>query len=276
VQRQRILEITRKRIGAGLDTNVELREAEAAVPQAELARLQADAAREVAIHRLAALTGDGAQGYDRFQRPTLNLQAALTVPDELPADLLGRRPDILAARARVEGATSERAAAKAAFYPNINLSAFAGFQAIGLDNLLKSQNRTYGAGPAISLPLFNSYRLKSEFNAATAAEDEAIGAYNDVVLGAVQQVADQLSQVNYSARQLQQAQASLSAAEEAYRLAQKRYEAGLANYLSVLATETQVLDARTTFVDVAHQQALARVSLLLAVGGNFDPATLKP
>jgi outer membrane protein TolC len=173
----------------------------------------------------------------------------------------------------VDAATSQRAAARAAFYPNINLSAFAGFQAIGLSNLLEANNRTYGAGPAISLPLFDSQRLKSQFNAATALQDEAISAYNDVVLSAVQQVADHLSQVNYSARQLLQARATLDAAEEAYRLAQKRYEAGLANYLSVLTTETQVLNARTTFVDILHQQALARVSLLLAVGGNYNAAS---
>lgn len=272
-QRQRILEITRKRIDAGLDTNVELREAESAVPQAELARLQAEAAREVAVHRLAALTGEGADAYQRIGKPTLNLEAALSIPTELPADLLGRRPDVLAARARVEAATSERAAARASFYPNVNLSAFAGFQAIGLENLFKTNNRTYGIGPAISLPLFESHRLKSQFNAATAMQDDAVSSYNGVVLSAVQQVADQLSQVNYSAQQLQQARATLVAAEEAYRLAQKRYEAGLANYLSVLTTETQVLNARTTFVDILHQQALARVSLLLAVGGNFTAAS---
>jgi NodT family efflux transporter outer membrane factor (OMF) lipoprotein len=273
VQRKRILDITRKRIDAGLDTNVELREAESAVPQAELARLQAEAAREVAVHRLAALIGEGADAYQRIAKPTLNLETALSIPTQLPADLLGRRPDILAARARVEAATSERAAARAAFYPNVNLSAFAGFQAIGLDNLFEANNRTYGLGPAISLPLFESKRLKSQFNTATAMQDEAVSSYNGAVLAAVQQVADQLTQVNYSAQQLQQARATLSAAEEAYRLAQRRYEAGLANYLSVLTTETQVLNARTTFVDILHQQALARVSLLLAVGGSFTAAS---
>jgi NodT family efflux transporter outer membrane factor (OMF) lipoprotein len=273
VQRKRILEITRKRIEAGLDTTVELREAESAVPQAELVRLQAEAAREVAVHRLAALIGEGADAYERIGKPTLNLEAALSIPSELPADLLGRRPDILAARARVEAATSQRTAARAAFYPNVNLSAFAGFQAIGLDNLFQANNRTFGIGPAISLPLFESHRLKSEFNTATALQDEAVSSYNGAVLSAVQQVADQLSQVNYSAQQLQQARSTLAAAEEAYRLAQKRYEAGLANYLSVLTTETQVLNARTTFIDILHQQALARVSLLLAVGGNFTAAS---
>jgi len=273
-QRERVLDITQKRIDAGLDTRVELREAQAAVPQAQLLRLQADAARDLAVHRLAALTGEGAGTYDLFRAPTLNLDTALPVPDSLPADLLGRRPDILAARARVDAAIAGRAAARAAFYPDINLSAFAGVQAIGLDNLFEASSRTYGAGPAISLPLFKSSQLKASFNAATAAQDESIASYNEAVLRAVQQSADQLSLVHSTAQQLVQARLTLDAAEDAYRLANKRYEAGLANFLSVLATETQVLNARTSYIDVAHAQALARVSLVLALGGDFQPQAL--
>lgn len=269
-QRRQILDITRKRIDAGLDTHVELREAEAAVPQAELSRLQAEAASEVAMHRLIALMGKGAAEYSSVKRPTLNVAAALAVPAELPADLLGRRPDILAAKARIESAAAQRASARADFYPNINLGAFIGVQAIGLDQLFDSD--TFGAGPAISLPIFDSIRLKAAFNSATAAEDVAIVSYNDAIVRAVQQVADQLSYVRSTALQLDRAQAVLTASEEAYRLAQKRYQAGLANYLSVLATETQVLQARTNYVDIVHAQAFARIALLIAVGGNFNPA----
>jgi NodT family efflux transporter outer membrane factor (OMF) lipoprotein len=270
-QRRQILEITRKRIAAGLDTNVELREAEAAVPQAELQRLQAESARDVAVHRVVALTGGAAGDYASIARPTLAVEAALTIPDSLPADLLGRRPDILAARARAESAKSLRAAAHASFYPNINLKAFAGFEAIGLDKLVDWDNRTMGAGPALSLPIFNVPRLKAQYSGALANEDLAIAAYNGAVVTAIQQTADQLTYVKSSALQLAKARESLAAAEEAYRLAQKRYQAGLANYLAVLATETQVLSARTSYVDVLHSQAMARIGLLLAVGGNFSP-----
>lgn len=269
-QRRQILSITRRRIDAGLDTNVELREAEAAVPQAELVRLQAEAAAEVAVHRLTALIGKGAGDYSGVQKPTLNVAATLSIPTELPADLLGRRPDILAARARIDSATAQRAAARADFLPNINLSAFVGFQAIGIDNLLNSE--TFGAGPAISLPLFNSVRRKSALYSATAAEDAAIASYNETIVRAVQDVADQLTYVRSTQQQLERAQSALTAAEDANRLAQKRYQAGLANYLSVLTTETQVLNARTSYVDILHAQALARVTLLIAVGGNFNPA----
>lgn len=269
-QRRQILDITRKRIAAGLDTNVELREAEAAVPLAELGRLQAEATRDVAVHRVVALTGGAADQYAGIARPTLAVETALVVPESLPADLLGRRPDILAARARAEAAKSLRAAARASFYPNINLKAFAGFEAIGLDNLVKWDDRTVGAGPALSLPIFSAPRLKAQYSGAAANEDMAIAAYNGAVVTAIQQTADQLTFVRSTALQLDKARASLGAAEEAYRLAQKRYQAGLTNYLTVLTTESQVLNARTSYVDVLHSQAMARIGLLLAVGGNFS------
>ena len=273
-QRRQILDITRKRIAAGLDTNVELREAEAAVPQAELGRLQAESARDVAVHRVVALTGGGAGDYANIARPTIAVETALVVPDSLPADLLGRRPDILAARARAEGAKSLRTAARASFYPNINLTAFAGFEAIGLDNLAKWDDRTIGAGPALSLPIFSAPRLKAQYSGAVANEDLAVASYNGAVVTAIQQTADQLTQVRSSALQLGKARESLAAAEDAYRLAQKRYQAGLTNYLTVLTTETQVLNARTSYVDVLHSQAAARIGLLLAVGGNFSRTSI--
>jgi len=269
-QRRRILDITRKRIAAGLDTSVELREAEAAVPQAELGRLQAESARDVAIHRVVALTGGSAADYSTIARPTLAVETALVVPDSLPADLLGRRPDILAARARAESAKSLRTAARASFFPNVNLAAFAGFEAIGLDHLTDWSSRTVGAGPALSLPIFSAPRLKAQYRGAVAAEDLAISNYNGAVATAIQQTSDQLTFVRSSAQQLDKARETLAAAEEAYRLAQKRYQAGLTNYLVVLTTETQVLNARTSVVDVLHSQAMARIGLLLAVGGNFS------
>ena len=131
-QRQRILEITHKRVQSGLDTNVELREASGAVPEAHVELLQAQAAAALTTHQLAALSGQGAGVYAQVQRPTLDPAAILPLPAALPADLLGRRPDVLAARDRIEAARAGQAAAKAAFYPDINLAAFAGTSSIGI------------------------------------------------------------------------------------------------------------------------------------------------
>ena len=275
-QRQRILEITRRRVQAGLDTNVELREASGAVPEAHVELLQARAAVALNTHQLAALSGRGADAYAQIQRPTLDPAAILSLPEALPADLLGHRPDVLAARDRIEAAREGREAAKAAFYPDINLVAFAGTSALGLGNLFQGASASYGAGPALHLPLFDAGRLRAEYRGAAAEIDAAVAAYNQSVLHAVRETSDQLSLVESLSAQIVQQQRSLDDAEAAYRLAEERYEAGLASYLTVLNTETAVLRARRAHIALLADQAIARVNLLLAVGGSFDPQAPLP
>jgi NodT family efflux transporter outer membrane factor (OMF) lipoprotein len=270
-QRQRIVEITHTRVQSGLDTNVELREASGAVPEARVQLLGAQAAIALDTHQLAALSGQGAAVYTKVQPPTLDPIAILPVPSALPADLLSHRPDVLAARDRIEAARAGKAAAKAAFYPDINLAAFAGTSAIGLGNLLDGASGSYGVGPAIHLPLFDAGRLRGEYRGAAAEIDRAVAAYNDSVLQAVRETSDQLSLVSTLNTQIVQQQRSLDDAEAAYRLAEERYQSGLSSYLTVLTAETAVLSARREHVALVSNQAIARVNLLVAVGGSFDP-----
>jgi NodT family efflux transporter outer membrane factor (OMF) lipoprotein len=223
-------------------------------------------------HQLAALSGQGAAAYPQLQRPTLDPAGILPLPATLPADLLGHRPDVLAARSRIDAARAGQAAAKAAFYPDINLVAFAGTSSIGIfSNLFQGASASYGVGPAIHLPLFDAGRLRAEYRGRGAELDEAVAAYNQSVLEAVRETSDQLSLVEALNSELVQQQQSLDDAEEAYRLAEERYRAGLSSYLTVLNAETAVLRARREHVALISDQAIARVSLLLAVGGSFDP-----
>ena len=270
-QRETLLKLTRGRLNAGLDTQVELKTAEAALPQARSNRLQAENQRDLAVHSLAALTGHGAEAYASIGRPQLQIDVSLPLPRELPLDLLSRRPDILAAKARVDAATAGRAAAKAAFYPDINLKAFAGFQAVGLDKLLESGSAIYGAGPALHLPIFDSQRLKAGYLGANAELDGAIASYNETVLKAVRDVADQLSRNDSLNRQLIEVNQTLAATESAYKLAQHRYQAGLSSQLSVLNVESNLLNARRDLVALNSQLLITRVTLLLTLGGSFDP-----
>ncbi len=269
-QRQDIVNITHRRVSAGVDTQLELRQAEGQLPQALVARDQARAAAELAVHQLAALSGQGAEGYAAIHPPTLNIDAALPVPTTLPINLLARRPDVLSARLSIEAADAERLAQKAAFYPDISLSALGGIGAFGLDNLVKWSARGYGVGPLISLPLFDGGRLRALYKSSESQLDAAVDGYNDTVLRAVQQTADQITGIDALARERNEQQQTLEANEAAYRLAEERYRAGLASYLSVLNAETQVLIARQTMVDIIASQAIARITLLQAVGGSFD------
>jgi len=270
-QRTQILDITRQRVRAGLDTNVELREAEGAVPRARVELRQAQSDREGAIHLLAELAGKGAVEYGRIERPRWRMEAVVQLPKSLPANLLGRRPDILAARSRVEAAAAGQAAAKAAFYPDVNLAAFAGTTAVGFEYLFHGNSGVYGVGPAIHLPVFDAGRLKAEYRGAEAEIDAAVALYDKTVLQAVREVSDQLTRIDALADQLDQQRMSLASAEAAYRLAIERYQAGLSTYLTVLNAETEVLSARRQRVELTWAQVIARVSLLLAVGGSFDP-----
>jgi NodT family efflux transporter outer membrane factor (OMF) lipoprotein len=270
LQRKNIVAITRRRVTAGLDTQLEIREAEGQLPQARVARERAQAAAVLAVHELATLTGQGAAAYPSIGRPVLDVDAALPVPADLPINLLARRPDVLSARSLVEAADAQRLAAKAAFYPDVSLRAIAGIGAFGLHNLVEWNARGYGAGPFISLPLFDGGRLRAEYRGSEAQLDAAVDGYNDTVLRAVQQTADQITRLDALGRERVDQQLTLDATEAAYKLAEERYRAGLASYLSVLNAETQVLDARESMVDILASQAMARVTLLLAVGGSFD------
>ncbi len=271
-QREQLLKLARQRVAAGLDTQIDVKLAEAALPQARAAKLQAESARDLAVHRLAALAGYGVDRYPQFVRPQPNLDAALPVPAHLPMDLLAHRPDILAAQARVTAATAGRAAAHASFYPDISLKAFVGTQAIGLDNLTKSGSLIYGAGPALHLPIFESQRLRAAYKGATAELDESIASYNAAVLNAVHEAADQLSLGESYTQQLVQIRQTLTAASAAYDLSKKRYAAGLTTQLVVLNAESRVLDARRDLVSATTGRIGARVALLLVLGGSFDPA----
>ncbi|HEY2401126.1 MAG TPA: efflux transporter outer membrane subunit [Steroidobacteraceae bacterium] len=270
-QRQEILDITMERFKAGLDTSVELRQAAGAVPEARVARLTIQAELDRDVHLLAALTGHGVDQYEGIQRPKLDADRTLSMPSALPIDLLARRPDILACRLRVESARAGLEAARAEFYPNIDLSAFAGTQAIGLDNLFHGQAAAFGVGPALHLPVFDAGRLKAKYRANTAAIDIALTAYNQTVLTAVRESSDQLSNIASLDSSLVEQERSLDDAEEAFRLAGRRYKAGVSTYLTVLATETQVLAARRQRVDLEWARASARVTLLIDVGGDFRP-----
>jgi NodT family efflux transporter outer membrane factor (OMF) lipoprotein len=269
-QREQILDITRRRFRAGLDTSVELKQAAGAVPEARVERLADEAAIDRDVHLLTALAGGGAEDYDQVHRPTLHTETVPSLPTALPIDLLARRPDVLAALSQISAAQAGLAVAKADFYPNINLLAFGGTVAVGkFSNLFQGRAASYGVGPAFGLPLFDAGRLKANYRANVAQIDLAVTAYNRTVLTAVRETADQLSNIRSLDASLTQQRRFLDDAQTAFRLAIERYKAGLTTYLTVLATETQVFDAQRQQVNLESARASARVNLLIDVGGDF-------
>jgi NodT family efflux transporter outer membrane factor (OMF) lipoprotein len=270
-ERRTILDLTQSRVTAGLENEAALEQARALLAMANIDVRRAEAQRDVAIHAIAALTGQGAAAYPTITRPATMLDAALPLPDALPADLLARRPDILAARARIEAAAKGREAAHADFYPNINLVAAIGTQAIGFSSLFSSDALTMGAGPAIHLPIFDAGRIRAQYARSTADLDGAVADYNGAVLGAVRDTSDALTQVASLADQRGQQQAALDSATRALKLAEERYRLGLSGQIPMLTAEATLLAARQQAAALAAQSASQRITLLLAAGGGFTP-----
>lgn len=272
-QRGESLGLVRDRVRAGLDTQLELHQSEGALPEA---RQQIEALQEqaqLARHALAALTGQGNRAVAPEQ-PSLAALRPMELPAELPADLLGQRADIAAARWRVEAAGYDLKNAKAQFYPNINLLAFAGLSSIGLDRLVEAGSTQWGVGPAIRLPIFEGGRLRSNLRGKAADLDAAVESYNGAVLDAVRDAADQLASAQSIARQqAEQRQAQVSA-EAAYQIAVQRYKAGLGTYLNVLTAENSVLAQRRLAVELAARALETQVALVRAFGGGYKPVTL--
>jgi NodT family efflux transporter outer membrane factor (OMF) lipoprotein len=273
VEREHIAKLTALRVKDGLDSKVDLAQAQTILDQARKDEQSATSNCDLAIHTIAALMGRGADAYPGIARPEHRLNATLALPDRLPADLLARRPDIASARARIEAATKGRAAAKAAFYPDINLLATAGFASIGLSRLIMAGSEQYGGGAAVHLPIFDAGALRAQYASATADLDLAVADYNGAVTGAIHDTADRLTQIRSLDLQADQ-QAKFSAdAEQDYTLAETSWRSGLANQLTLLNAESLLLQARQQQATLDAERADERIHLILAIGGGFDRRT---
>ena len=268
-QRERVLSLTHGRVAAGLDSVASEKQASALLALAREELTRTKMTRDLAIHEIAALVGRGADLYD-MTRPQFS-SSALRLPSSLPADLLARRADIAAAQARIEAAFQGREVARKAYYPDINLIALAGTAAIGFNNLFSLSSAQYGAGAAIHLPIFDAGKLDADYAHATADLDEAVADYNVAVVGAVKDTANALTEIDALESQVEDQEIALADAQASFDLALKRYRSGLAPQQTMLDAEGLLLQARQQDAALTADTISARVTLLMAIGGGFEP-----
>ncbi|HEU4670729.1 MAG TPA: efflux transporter outer membrane subunit [Dyella sp.] len=263
--------LTAQRVAAGLDSRLQLRQGDAEVAQAQ--RQQAVAARAVDAARsaLSVLLGKGPDRGLSIGRPAVLQPSAVAVPADLPVNLIGHRPDLVAARWRVEAAGKQIKAAKTAFLPNVSIGAMAGLLATGGHNLFELPARFYQFGPSLSLPIFDGGRLRANLDRQDAAYDMAVAQYNQTLVAAVNEVADDLSALDSLRSQIDAQQRALDAASDAWQLAEQRYKAGVGSYLEALSVRQQLLQAEQGMAALKAQQVDASVQLLAALGGGYRP-----
>ena len=260
--------LTLARQQQGVDTLAEVRVAQARSAQArgELAALLE--MRVLAGHQVNALIG--ARPESPLPAPQLATGPMIAIPAQLSLNLVGRRPDLAAARLRSEAIAARVQVARTAFYPNLNLVAVAGLQSLGLNSLFASGSSFASFGPALSIPLFDGGRIAARYRGARASYDEAVARYDATLINAVHEIADVLASQRALEVRLAEARAAQMAAREARGLTELRYRKGLANQLQLIATENQALASERGVAALETRRLQLAVALIRALGGGFS------
>ncbi len=244
---RQMLELSKRRLSAGIDSQYQYQQTESLEASSQSQLIDAEKQLQSAKIALAVLLGKGPDRGNELARPSVLKPAAVAVPSVLPAELLGRRPDLIAARWRVEAASKDIAASKTRFYPNLNLSASAGAESLLGDAMFGSPSRFFNIAPTISLPIFDGGRLRADLDARDADYDLAVAQYNKTLVQALGDIGDTLSQLRETGRQIQAQQHATDIAQQSYDTVVQRYGSGVGNYLDVLSIEQQLLQASVSW-----------------------------
>ncbi len=268
--REETVKLFRQRHDFGLETLASVRQVEARRASAEAELRSYDERIGLQGNAIAALIGAGPDRSLAITRPSTHFANSTGLPPNLAADLLGRRPDILAARSRTEAAAHRIDEKKAGFYPSVNLLAFVGLQSLGVRNLTESGSQIGSAGPAVSLPIFNTRSLQGALRGARAEYDASVATYNATLSQALREVADAATSRKALDGELEASRAAVTAAAEAHQIVSKRYEGALATYLDVLEAEDELISARRAEAELETRALILDVSLVRALGGGFS------
>lgn len=257
-----------KRIARGLANADEQRGAELELNliRKRQAELRADIGRE--REALRALVGADSSALADLKPQPLNATPH-ALPARLGIELLARRPDLQAARWKLEASLSRIDAAKAAFYPDVNLTGSIGLDTVKLENLLQAASRTLYIGPTLTLPLFDSRRLDAQLDSARTSRNERIAEYNQAVIDAVRDVAQDGVQLQGIEQQIAQQAQATGLARAQMASAQARLDHGLADRGSVLNAQLALLRQRDADLYLQQVQLLAEVALTNALGGGY-------
>ncbi|MFC6337959.1 efflux transporter outer membrane subunit [Pseudomonas sp. CCM 7891] len=267
---RQMLDLGKRRLSSGIDSQYQYQQTESLEASSESQLIDAEKKLQSARIALAVLLGKGPDRGNELARPNVLKPSAVAVPSVLPAELLGRRPDLIAARWRVEAASKNIAASKANFYPNLNLSASAGAESLLGDAMFGSASRFFNIAPTISLPIFEGGRLRADLDARDADYDLAVAQYNKTLVQALGDVGNTLSQLRDTARQIQAQQHATEIAQQSYATAVQRYGSGIGNYLDVLSIEQQLLQAQRQLASLNAEQIDLSIQLMQALGGGFN------
>jgi NodT family efflux transporter outer membrane factor (OMF) lipoprotein len=265
---QELLDIIKDRAGHGVDSDIPVSTAVADMETAKLAVAQLSGRVKISEHELAALLGQNPFTTHFAVAKYSYRQHYFAMPSVIPANLLGQRPDLIAARWRMESSAHAVNASKARFYPNINLSGFVSLQSYVLNKTFILPSRDMSIGPALDLPIFDAGRRRADLAQKYAEYDNAVGSYNETVLTGLREVADQATELTSIDSQQQAQQNVLTATERNYHLTRSRFQHGIVDYPQVLVIQNTLLKRQDEQIQLQTSHLKAMVALMKATGGN--------
>lgn len=265
--RRHALSLVRDRRQGGAADDLDVYRSESELDTVESERLAADSRAAELRHELAILVGRLPENFEVATAPLTG--GAPAIPLGLPSELLERRPDVAEAERTLAAFNAQIGVAKAAFFPDISLTAAAGFNSTAFSTLFNSASREWYVAPFVSLPLFQGGRITADYRRARAAYDEAVANYQGRILVAFQDVENGLSDLRYLAAQSVILDHASGTAAKASELSTARYKEGVADYFEVIDAERTALDDQLQAVRVRGQAFVSTVLLVKALGGGW-------
>ncbi|MBV8902598.1 MAG: efflux transporter outer membrane subunit [Acidobacteriia bacterium] len=269
---QQMLQLVTSLYRAGVDSQEEVAQAQTQLDTTTAQATDLGVARAQYEHAIATLIGKPAAEFSLTVgtfRP-----GPPAVPVAVPSKVLERRPDIAAAERQVAAANAQIGVAKAAYYPNLTLSAAAGFEATNIADWFTWPSRFWSVGPQLAQTLFEGGARRGATEQAQASYDAAVANYRQTVLTDFQSVEDNLAALRILAQEVGQQHEAVASSEYYLNLAQTRFQAGIDSYLNVITAENTLLSNRVAELQVQLRQMTSSVNLILALGGGWDVSEL--
>ncbi len=266
---QKTLDLTTNRYNSGVAGRVDIVQAQAQLEGTRAQLVDIGVQRAQLEHAIAILIGKPPSQFSLAYVP-LDINSMPQIPLGLPSELLERRPDIAAAERRVAAANAQIGVAKAAFFPALTLSASGGFQNSNFANLLSWPSRIWSIGPAIAQTIFDGGLRRGLTNQAIAAYDENVATYRQTVLGAFQDVEDNLAALRILEQEAQVEDVAVKAARQSVELTTNQYKAGTVSYINVVTVQTTQLTNERTAAGILGRRLTAAVGLVRALGGGWN------